>query len=149
MKDTPKAGLTTGDKVKLVAATEAQGSIPAQDAVEAGLVTLPQGGIAWWIGDQNTKAKFGGVVEDAADAKVAAARLQSAPRAAHEVFPGLDGVLANDERLGKLPSTDTLQLLAKDTDFFHDATTTSLGLIAALQKKFPYLPNNVFIDTTN
>ena len=129
MKDTPKAGLTTGDKVKLVAATEAQGSIPAQDAVEAGLVTLPQGGIAWWIGDQNTKAKFGGVVEDAADAKVAAARLQSAPRAAHEVFPGLDGVLANDERLGKLPSTDTLQLLAKDTDFFHDATTTSLGLM--------------------
>ena len=129
MKDTPKVGLTTGDKVKLVAATEAQGSIPAQDAVEAGLVTLPQGGIAWWIGDQNTKAKFGGVVEDAADAKVAAARLQSAPRAAHEVFPGLDGVLANDERLGKLPSTDTLQLLAKDTDFFHDATTTSLGLM--------------------
>ena len=129
MKDTPKAGLTTGDKVKLVAATEAQGSIPAQDAVEAGLVTLPQGGIAWWIGDQNTKAKFGGVVEDAADANVAAARLQSAPRAAHEVFPGLDGVLANDERLGKLPSTDTLQLLAKDTDFFHDATTTSLGLM--------------------
>ena len=129
MKDTPKAGLTTGDKVKLVAATEAQGSIPAQDAVEAGLVTLPQGGIAWWIGDQNTKAKFGGVVEDAADAKVAAARLQSAPRAAHEVFSGLDGVLANDERLGKLPSTDTLQLLAKDTDFFHDATTTSLGLM--------------------
>ena len=129
MKDTPKVGLTTGDKVKLVAATEAQGSIPAQDAVEAGLVTLPQGGIAWWIGDQNTKAKFGGVVEDAADANVAAARLQSAPRAAHEVFPGLDGVLANDERLGKLPSTDTLQLLAKDTDFFHDATTTSLGLM--------------------
>jgi len=129
MKDTPKAGLTTGDKVKLVAATEAQGSIPAQDAVEAGLVTLPQGGIAWWIGDQNTKAKFGGVVEDAADAKVAAARLQSAPRAAHEVFSGLDGVLANDERLGKLPSTDSLRLLAKDTDFFHDATTTSLGLM--------------------
>jgi hypothetical protein len=129
MKDTPKAGLTTGDKVKLVAATEAQGSIPAQDAVEAGLVTLPQGGIAWWIGDQNTKAKFGGVVEDAADAKVAAARLQSAPRAAHEVFSGLDSVLANDERLGKLPSTDSLRLLAKDTDFFHDATTTSLGLM--------------------
>jgi len=129
MKDTPKAGLTTGDKVKLVAATKAQGSIPAQDAVEAGLVTLPQGGIAWWIGDQNTKAKFGGVVENAADAKVAAARLQSAPRAAHEVFPGLDGVLANDERLGKLPSTDSLRLLAKDTHFFHDATTTSLGLM--------------------
>jgi hypothetical protein len=129
MKDTPKAGLTTGDKVKLVAATKAQGSIPAQDAVEAGLVTLPQGGIAWWIGDQNTKAKFGGVVEDAADAKVAAARLQSAPRAAHEVFSGLDSVLANDERLGKLPSTDSLRLLAKDTDFFHDATTTSLGLM--------------------
>jgi len=123
MKDTPKAGLTTGDKVKLVAATK------AQDAVEAGLVTLPQGGIAWWIGDQNTKAKFGGVVEDAADAKVAAARLQSAPRAAHEVFSGLDSVLANDERLGKLPSTDSLRLLAKDTDFFHDATTTSLGLM--------------------
>jgi hypothetical protein len=130
MKDTPKAGLTTGDKVKLVAATEAQGSIPAQDAVEAGLVTLPQGGIAWWIGDQNTKAKFGGVVEDAADAKVAAARLQSAPRAAHEVFSGLDSVLANDLRLGKLPSTKSLQLLAKDTDFFHGATTNSLGLLS-------------------
>ncbi|MBJ7285166.1 MAG: hypothetical protein JHD00_08690, partial [Akkermansiaceae bacterium] len=73
-KDTPKSGLAAGDKVKLVAATKAQGSTPAQDAVEAGLVKLPQGGTAWWIGDQNTKAKLGVVVEDAADAKVAAAR---------------------------------------------------------------------------
>jgi Tfp pilus assembly protein PilX len=128
-KDTPKTGLTTGDKVKLVSATKAQGSTPAQDAVEAGLVKIPQGGTAWWIGDQNTKAKLGGVVEDAADAKVAAARLQSAPRAAHEVFPGLEGVPASDERLGKLPSTDSLELLSEDIQPFHDATTTSLGLL--------------------
>ena len=128
-KDTPKTGLTTGDKVKLVSATKAQGSTPAQDAVEAALVKIPQGGTAWWIGDQNTKAKLGGVVEDAADAKVAAARLQSAPRAAHEVFPGMETVLASDERLGKLPSTDSLELLSKDIQPFHDATTNSLGLL--------------------
>ncbi|MDH4445966.1 MAG: hypothetical protein QE267_12665 [Akkermansiaceae bacterium] len=132
-KDTPKTGLAAGDKVKLVAATKAQGSTPAQDAVEAGLVKLPQGGTAWWIGDQNTKAKLGVVVEDAADAKVAAARLQSAPRAAHEVFPGMENLLANDPRLGKLPSTKSLQLLAKDTDFFHGATTASLGLLTNMR----------------
>jgi hypothetical protein len=121
------------DKVKLVAATKAQGTTPAQLAVEAGLVKLPKGGSAWWIGDQNTKAKLGGVVEDVADAdepiKAASARLQSAPRAGHEVFQGMEGVLPSDERLGKLPSTDSLEFLSKDIQPFHDATTTSLGLL--------------------
>ena len=131
-KDAPKDGLS-GDKVKLVSAIKALGTTSAQDAVEAGLVKLPKGGSAWWIGDQNTKAKLGGVVEDVADAdepiKAASARLQSAPRAAHEVFQGLEGVLPSDERLGKLPSTDSLELLSKDIQPFHDATTTSLGLL--------------------
>lgn len=127
-KDAPKDGLS-GDKVKLVSAIKALGTTPAQDAVEAGLVKLPKGGGAWWVGDQNTKAKLGGVVKDAADVKEASARLQSAPRAGHEVFQGLDGVLPSDERLGKLPSTDSLELLSKDIQPFHDATTTSLGLL--------------------
>ena len=128
-KDAPKTGLTSIDKIKLVSATKAQGTTPAQDAVEAGLVKLPKGGGAWWIGDQNTKAKLGGVVKDAADVKEASARLQSAPRASHEVFQGLSGVLPSDERLAKLPSTDSLELLSKDIQPFHDATTTSLGLL--------------------
>jgi hypothetical protein len=132
-KDAPKTGLSSGDKIKLVAATKAQGTTPAQLAVEAGLVKLPKGGSAWWIGDQNTKAKLGGVVEDVADAdepiKAASARLQSAPRAGHEVFQGMEGVLPSDERLGKLPSTDSLEFLSKDIQPFHDATTTSLGLL--------------------
>jgi hypothetical protein len=131
-KDAPKDGLSD-DKIKLVAAIKALGTTPAQDAVEAGLVKLPKGGSAWWIGDQNTKAKLGGVVEDVADAdepiKAASARLQSAPRAGHEVFQGMEGVLPSDERLGKLPSTDSLEFLSKDIQPFHDATTTSLGLL--------------------
>jgi hypothetical protein len=127
-KNAPKDGLS-GDKVKLVGAIKALGTTPAQDAVEAGLVKLPKGGGAWWIGDQNMKAKLGGVVKDAADMKEAAARLQSAPRAAHEVFQGLDGVLPSDNRLGNLPSTDSLELLSKNIQPFHDATTTSLGLL--------------------
>ena len=99
------------------------------DAVKAGLIDCPTGGYAWWVGDQNMKAKLGGAVEPATDAIAAAARMQSAPRAAHEVFQGLDGVLPSDERLGKLVSTDSLELLSKDIQPFHDATTTSLGLI--------------------
>jgi len=120
----------------LVAKTDAKDGVPARDEIRAWLIPTKRaagdpakGGFAWWIGDQNTKAKIGGVVEDAADAKEAAARLQSTPRAGHEIFSGLESVEAKDERLGKLPSTKSLNLLAKDTDFFHDATTTSLGLL--------------------
>lgn len=119
----PTGSAPAAEKVALVAAND------DNDAVEAGLIDCPTGRYAWWVGDQNMKAKLGGAVEPATDAIAAAARLQSAPRAAHEVFQGLDGVLPSDERLGKLASTDSLELLSEDIQPFHDATTTSLGLI--------------------
>lgn len=118
-----KTSTPSANKVPLVAADS------NHDAVQAGLIKTSMGACAWWVGDQNMKAKLGGAVAPAVDAVAAATRMQSAPRAAHEVFQGLDGVLPNDERLGKLPSTDSLKLLSKQIQPFHDATTTSLGLL--------------------
>ena len=100
------------------------------DALEAGLIDLPAGACAWWVGDQNMKAKLGGAVEPAADAMTAAARLQSAPRAAHEVFFGGDALAADAPQLDRLASNQTTALLGTPVKpHFHDATTTSLGLL--------------------
>lgn len=110
-------------KVSLVAADA------DHNAVEAGLIDVPTGGLAWWVGDESMKAKLGGVVKPAADAIAAAARLQSAPRAAHEVFLG-NSVAATDPMMDRLISVKSADLIAKPAKpIFHDATTASLGLL--------------------
>ncbi|MGB6223680.1 hypothetical protein, partial [Haloferula sp.] len=99
------------------------------EAVEAGIIDLPSGGYAWWVGDQNMKAKIGGTVEPAANEEIAAARLQSAPRAAHEVFLGNE-VAADDPLLDRLVSLESVDLISKPEDgLFHAATTDSLGVL--------------------
>jgi hypothetical protein len=115
-------------KIPLVAADD------SNDAVEAGIIDLPSGGCSWWVGDQNMKAKLGGSVQPASDRQVAAARLQSAPRAAHEVFLGSD-VAAGDPSLDRLISVDSVDLLAIPANpVFHDVTTNSLGLLANVRR---------------
>ena len=100
------------------------------DAVEGGLVDLAGGGLAWWVGDQNMKARLGGAVEPAIDAAVANARLQSAPRASHEVFLGEAQVGADSPKLEQLVSTATFRLMDPTSKpLFHDATVISQGLL--------------------
>ncbi|MEY3897260.1 MAG: hypothetical protein RLZZ214_2781, partial [Verrucomicrobiota bacterium] len=84
---------------------------------------------AWWVGDQNMKAKLGGAVEPATDREFAVARMQSAPRAAHEVFLG-NTVAAADPVLDRLVTVKSADLIAKPAKpVFHDVTTASLGLL--------------------
>lgn len=100
------------------------------DALDAGLIKSSKGGCAWWVGDQNMKAKLGGAVKTAEDATVATNRMQSAPRAAHEVFFGNSTVAADAPQLNRLASTRTAELLSPSAKpIFHDATALSLGLL--------------------
>jgi len=119
----PAQSTATANKVTMVAADA------NNDAVEAGLISIPEGNCAWWIGDQNTKAMLGGAVEPASDAKIATARMQSAPRAAHEVFLG-ESLKSDHPALDRLISLATSDLVDDRTNqIFHDATTNSLGLL--------------------
>lgn len=111
-------------KAPLVAADE------DHDAVEAGVIRTATGGCAWWVGDQNMKAKLGGAVEPADDAVAAGNHLQSAPRAAHEVFFGGAAVAADAPQLDRLASGKTAELLGPtEKALFHDVTAVSLGLL--------------------
>lgn len=120
----PKNSVPASSKITLVKADA------DHDALEAALIDLPTGGCAWWVGEQNMKAKIGGAVDTAADAVVAAARLQSAPRAAHEGFFNGSAVAADAPQLDRLASNQTAELLGIPVKpLFYDATTTSLGLL--------------------
>lgn len=119
-----KSSSPSANKVPLVAANA------DHDAVEAGLIQTSKGACAWWVGDQNMKAKLGGAVAPAVDAVAAADRLQSAPRAGHEVFFGSAAVAADAPQLDRLASTRTAELLGPQVKpLFHDATAVSLGLL--------------------
>jgi hypothetical protein len=140
-KPTFRRWLISGDESVVMNPTAPENSTPfakkvslvAADAdhnmVEAGLIDLPSGGGAWWVGDQSMKAKLGGAIVPATDRELAVARMQSAPRAAHEVFLG-NAVAAADPLLDRLISVKTADLIAKPTKpIFHDVTTASLGLL--------------------
>jgi len=117
-------GVVASDTVTLVKADA------GCNAIKAGRVKAPEGSCAWWVGEQNMKAKLGGVVRSSTDVKVSAARMQSSPRAAHEVFLMNQAIVPDDSRLDRLVSTSTTELLGSPTSpLFHHATTTSLGLL--------------------
>lgn len=119
-----KSSTPSADKVPLVAAAA------DRDALEAGLIRTSTGACAWWVGDQNMKAKLGGAVEPAADVDTAVHRMQSAPRAAHEVFFDGAAVAADAPQLDRLASDRTTELLGSPgSPLFHDATAFSLGLL--------------------
>ncbi len=114
----------SANKVPLVAAVD------DHNAVEAGIIRTSKGASAWWVGDQNMKAKLGGALKPAGDSEMAANRLQSAPRAAHEVFIGGAAVAADAPQLDRLASAQTIELLSPQVKpLFHDATVVSLGLL--------------------
>lgn len=98
------------------------------DPVLAGLVPTESGACAWWIADENTKAKLGNRVEQPADAKEALARMQAAPRAAHEMIVGSTVALDSPD-MTKLVTTGSLENIGATTPYFHHATVHSTGLL--------------------
>ena len=99
-------------------------------AVQAGLIKTPSGRYAWWVGDQNMKAKLGGAVAPVEDSTIAVSRMQSSPRAAHEVFLNDAEIRLDSPQLDRLPTASTAELLGKSAlPLFHHATTHSLGLL--------------------
>lgn len=99
------------------------------DPIEAGLVSTANGSYAWWVADENTKAKLGGRVEDTPEADVSVARMQSSPRASHEVFLG-DTITRDAPEFDRLVSNNTVALLGNSTSpTFHHLTSSATGLL--------------------
>ncbi len=108
---------------------ELAGDTPDRDAIGAGLVTVENGGYAWWVSENNMKAKLGNTVGTPATGIDAIAQMQAAPRAAHEPFLG-DAISRDDPRFDKLPSIGTADLVSRSANpLFHDATTIADGLV--------------------
>jgi Tfp pilus assembly protein PilX len=99
------------------------------EAVEAGLVEVEDGAYAWWIADNNMKAKIGNTVEKPKDYREAIAQMQAAPWANPEPF--FTGEIAKtDTRLNSLLTVGTAGLLGKPSQpLIHDATTIADGLV--------------------
>jgi len=99
------------------------------DAVEAGLIKVENGAYAWWVADNNMKAKIGGAFKDPVDFVEATERLQASPRASHETF--ITSELAKtDSKWDRLVSLDTVDIAGTSAQpLFHDATTLANGLV--------------------
>jgi len=102
--------------------------------INAGLINIERGGYAWWVSDNNMKAKLGNLVTPPTTEEEAVAGLQSP--SANSLFPIMGGSIArNDPRLDRLVSTGTLDLLATPPpstpppSLFHDAVTHADGLV--------------------
>ncbi len=133
--------LISGDKSVVSSENSAEnGTRPAADtvviaasngtseAIEAGLVPTPEGAYAWWVADQNTKAKLSGTKSNSGNEIDALARLQSTPRSNHDVFLGAGA--ESEAGLEKLFTVGSARLLGGDPDeLFHDATMNSSGLM--------------------
>lgn len=99
------------------------------DPVEAGLVSVEKGSLAWWVADENTKAKIGGPVDQSADVDESLARMQTSPRAAHEMILG-DGFTRGAPEFYRIASVRTIDFLAATpSPLLHDLTTASTGLL--------------------
>lgn len=111
-------------------ATEPLASAMAtSNAVEPGVIKLKDGGYAWWVSDNNMKAKIGNAAVTPADAIQAVAQLQAPPRQAYEPLLG-SSIAKDDARLNQLISLKTVDLLSKPAQsVFHDATTFATGLV--------------------
>ncbi len=122
--DAPKTGTALATVTEpLASATSTSGP------VESGVIKVTDGGYGWWVSDNNMKAKLGNAVAAPADVTEAVARMQAAPRAAHEFLIGA-AIPIEDPRLNRLISLKTVDLLAKPAQsIFHDAATIANGLV--------------------
>lgn len=125
---TSRQAVVSGTSLATQSITLVPGDVDS-DPVEAGLVSSTSGSYAWWVADENTKAKLGGRVENAPELNESVARMQSAPRASHEVFLGT-AITRDAPQLDLLVSTNTVALLGSSTDpTFHHLTSSATGLL--------------------
>jgi hypothetical protein len=114
--------------------TNSQGTA---EPIEAGLVDIDsKSGMAWWIGDESTKARIPGSAVAPASVVEARANLMTAPQAGIERLPSLGGISRQDAALDKVVSTSTLGLLSSDPKLshFNDLTCESVSLVSNVRK---------------
>ncbi len=122
------------DTVALVPAEYDSDGNLVNKAVEAGVVTIEdRGAYAWWVGDENAKAKIGHAIAATTDAQTAIGRLQATPRAAHEFLLNED-IPADSSLLDRLLSQNQLGIDdfgvdLRRTPYRHDYSFTSAGLL--------------------
>ena len=150
---TSRTSVTSGDSLAIPAANFDPGIVTLvpgdldNDPVEAGLVPTENGSYAWWVADENTKAKLGGRVEKPALVDQNIARMQAAPRANHEVFFTGNTATPDAPELDRIVSTKTVSLLG-DTDrtYFHDMTASATGLVTNVRTGGFKKDLNFFLD---
>lgn len=109
------------------------GNPKSTKAISVPLQPLPKGGIAYWISDENSKARLGPAFaprnEDLASHL---GRWGSPPAASHQIFNGLSEIARDDKRLDQMISTKSLELIsANPIASFDEASYTvwSEGLL--------------------
>ncbi len=136
---------TTSDftePVLVVGATPGEGDSPGSPAVHAGLVRSGKGGYAWWVADENCKARVG--LRDELDlddsATVAALLASSATPGAHGLrgIAELEDFPTNSKVSDKLISHASLGLVEEEEvrplRWFHDLSPYSESVIADVTK---------------
>ena len=103
-------------------------------AVQAGLINAKNGGTAWWVADQNMKAKISDPAVESGNYKEALAKLQSSPRVNHSSLVGAT-IPEDSGSLRNLITVGSVKLLSSGSDdLFHDATSYSRSLATNVRK---------------
>jgi len=116
--------------------------------VEAGLLQIDKrDGLAWWIGDENAKARIPGSRPRSVDPVVMRADMMSAPQAGIQRIPALENVSLVDGKLDKAITLASLDLLTGGGGaagggseggvagpYFHDLTADSLSLVTNVRR---------------
>lgn len=119
--------------------------VPIRDAAQ----TAPDGAYAWWVGDENAK---GLVTRKSTDETLAASyrHSQAAPAGTLGLNPDLALLAPDSPRLGLLVSAGSLDLAASSPGiakrWFHDFTTTSLGVVADVTRGGLRRDLSLFLD---
>jgi hypothetical protein len=117
--------------------------------VEAGLLQMgKRDGFAWWIGDENAKARIPGSKPRATDPVAMRAELMTAPQAGIQRVSGLENVSMTDEKLDRAITLASLDLVAGGGGgaaagggyggvagpHFHDLTADSMSLVTNVRR---------------
>lgn len=112
-------------------------NLPAEERVQAGRLPVGGGSLAWWVGDENTKALINPRDDADRSDNVQTAELLAgfASPGAHGILTldGLNGFPANTAASDKLLTLDSLPLIATDAvadEFFHHLSPYPRSVLA-------------------